>query len=165
MTGLPVESASGGRTKFNRTRQNFPKAHWIDAACVGNSGERVLLDPEMVPLQIKSMGHGSRQACRTDRYGFPVRICPRSRTHFGFRTGDLVHASVPSGKHRGIHTGRVAVRANGSFNVRTGSRLIQGISQKHCRLIQRADGYGYSRQTDKESAFLPGLQSGVSIVR
>jgi hypothetical protein len=31
----PVSFWSGGRTKFNRTGQNHPKAHWIDAACVG----------------------------------------------------------------------------------------------------------------------------------
>jgi RRXRR protein len=34
-TGLPVESAPGGRTKFNRTRLGIPKRHALDAACVG----------------------------------------------------------------------------------------------------------------------------------
>ncbi|MFB8797441.1 MAG: hypothetical protein U7126_25160 [Microcoleus sp.] len=35
-TGLPVFYwFSGGLTKFNRPRLNLPKAHWIDAACVG----------------------------------------------------------------------------------------------------------------------------------
>src|SRR5215471_16898481 len=32
---LPIETGSGGLTKFNRTRRDLPKAHWIDAACVG----------------------------------------------------------------------------------------------------------------------------------
>jgi 5-methylcytosine-specific restriction endonuclease McrA len=36
-TDLPVEVGTGGRTKFNRTRQGYPKAHWIDAACVKQS--------------------------------------------------------------------------------------------------------------------------------
>ena len=29
---------TGGRTKFDRTRQGHPKDRWIDAACVGESG-------------------------------------------------------------------------------------------------------------------------------
>ena len=37
----------------------------------------------------------------------------------GFRTGDIVRATVPSGKKRGVHVGRVAVRRTGSFNVQT----------------------------------------------
>jgi hypothetical protein len=41
--GLPVSFWSGSRTKFNRTQQCYPKAHWIDAACVGESGNQVSL--------------------------------------------------------------------------------------------------------------------------
>ena len=41
-TGLPVEIASGGRTKFNRVKQQIPKTHWLDAACVGASTPEVL---------------------------------------------------------------------------------------------------------------------------
>src|SRR5215467_4200856 len=36
-TGLPVETGSGGRTKYNCARQGLPKTHWLDAACVGAS--------------------------------------------------------------------------------------------------------------------------------
>ena len=32
--GYPLESGSGGLTKYNRTERGLPKAHWIDAACV-----------------------------------------------------------------------------------------------------------------------------------
>ncbi|MGC8501400.1 MAG: hypothetical protein ACP5OS_09615, partial [Leptospirillia bacterium] len=46
-----------------------------------------------------------------------------------------------------IYVGRVAVRASGSFNIQTGSGVLQGISHKVCRLLQRADGYGYSLVT------------------
>jgi len=31
--GLPVSFWSGGRTKYNRTKQGYAKDHWIDAAC------------------------------------------------------------------------------------------------------------------------------------
>ena len=34
-TGLPVETGTGGRTKWNRTRLGIPKGHALDAACVG----------------------------------------------------------------------------------------------------------------------------------
>lgn len=50
---------------------------------------------------------------------------------------------VTSGKKVGNYVGRVAVRASGSFNIRTSGELVQGISHKYCHLVQRADGYGY----------------------
>jgi hypothetical protein len=34
---LPVETGSGGLTKWNRESRNLPKTHWIDAACTGRS--------------------------------------------------------------------------------------------------------------------------------
>ena len=33
-TGLPLETGSGGLTKYNRVRRTLPKTHWLDAACV-----------------------------------------------------------------------------------------------------------------------------------
>lgn len=36
-TGLPIETPSGGLTKFNRSQQNLQKTHWLDATCVGKS--------------------------------------------------------------------------------------------------------------------------------
>ncbi|MFT5674602.1 MAG: hypothetical protein ACI808_000524 [Paraglaciecola sp.] len=69
--GLPVTFWSGGRTKKNRTEQNYQKDHWIDAACAGSTGERVSIHPLIKPLLIKATGHGSRQMCRVNKYGFP----------------------------------------------------------------------------------------------
>jgi len=46
----------------------------------------------------------------------------------------------------GVHKGRVAVRASGSFDIKTRDGLIQGISHKYCTLTSRADGYGYMEQ-------------------
>ena len=139
-TGLPVECGSGAQTKYNRIAQNYPKKHWIDAACVGKSGNDVRLDPEMNVLLIKAMGRGSRQMCRMDRYGFPRTGPKTARSVHGFRTGDLVRADVPKGRHTGIHTGYAAVRAIGSFRVGN----TDGVSWKHCRLLQRGDGYQYN---------------------
>lgn len=143
-TGLPVETGSGGRTKFNRFSQGFPKAHWIDAACVGKSGESIHLDTSLQPLTIKAMGHGTRRMCTTDKYGFPIRHRTAIKRHFGFATGDLVEAIVPRGKNLGRHTGRVTVRAKGSFDLATATGPIHGVHYKYCRLLQRGDGYRYN---------------------
>jgi 5-methylcytosine-specific restriction endonuclease McrA len=126
-TGLPVFTGSGGQTKFNRTRLKFPKTHWLDAACVGQIGELEILTNK--PLLIKATGHGTRQMCRTDKFGFPSRYVPRIKFVKGFQTGDIVKAIVTTGKKIGKYIGRVAVRATGSFNI-SASKLVQGISYK-----------------------------------
>ena len=92
-TGLPVETGSGGLTKFNRSEQNLEKTHWIDAACVGQSTP-ILNIKGVKLLLITANGHGSRQSCRTDKYGFPNRHVPREKIHFGFQTGDIAKAVV-----------------------------------------------------------------------
>jgi Restriction endonuclease len=140
-TGLPVSTGSGGLTKFNRPRLNLPKTHWIDAACVGQITSLKLLTNQ--PLLIKATGHGTRQMCRTDKFGFPSRYVPRLKFVKGFQTGDIVKAIVTSGKKIGTYIGRVAVRASGSFNI-SASELVSGISYKYCSIIHRKDGYSYA---------------------
>jgi hypothetical protein len=68
----------------------------------------------------------------------------RAKTVHGFRTGDRVRAAVPSGKKKGTHAGRAAVRASGSFNIAIPAGKVQGISWRHCTLLQRADDYDYA---------------------
>jgi 5-methylcytosine-specific restriction endonuclease McrA len=142
-TGLPVETGSGGLTKFNRSQQILEKTHWIDAACVGKSTP-ILNIKGIKPLLIIANGHGTRQSCRTDKYGFPNRHCSRTKFHFGFQTGDIVKAVVKTGKKVGEHIGRIATRVTGSFNISTKNGLVQGISYKTCKTIHKKDGYGYS---------------------
>ena len=157
---LPVSFWSEGRTKFNRTQQGYPKVHWIDAACVGESGVNIRLNPLMSVLQVKATGHGCRQMCRMDRFGFPRTSAKGARIIKGFRTGDIVRAVVPSGARGGTHVGRVAVRTRGSFNIRTASRVVTDISYKHCSVLHRADWYNYSYKGD--TALLPDLKDGVT---
>jgi 5-methylcytosine-specific restriction endonuclease McrA len=83
-TGLPVEVSTGGRTKFNRSRLGFPKAHWLDAACIGASTPQNLDVRGVRPLLIRATGRGSRRVCRTNASGFPVSHKPRARC---FRDG------------------------------------------------------------------------------
>jgi 5-methylcytosine-specific restriction endonuclease McrA len=141
-TGLPVSTWSGGQTKFNRMRLGIPKAHWLDAACVGEVKSLKVLTTQ--PLKIKATGHGSRQQCRTDRFGFPSRYVPKNPFVRGFQTGDIVKAIVTKGKKIGTYLGRVAVRSRGSFNISDKAGLIDSVSYEYCTLIHKKDGYGYA---------------------
>lgn len=143
-TGLPVSGASGGRTKFNRTRLSLPKTHALDAACVG--AVDTVEDWQRPTLIIKTTGRGAYRRTLLTAQGFPRGYLTRRKRHFGFQTGDRVRAEVPRGKKAGIHTGRVAVRASGRFNIQTPAGVVQGISHRYCRLLARGDGYAYHFQ-------------------
>jgi hypothetical protein len=112
-TALPVSTGSGGQTKFNRSKLGLPKTHWLDAACVGKVDSLSVLTTK--PLLVKAAGHGTRQMCRTDKFGFPNRYVPRCKFIKGFQTGDIVKAIITSGKKIGTYVGRVAVRTKGSY--------------------------------------------------
>ena len=96
------------------------------------------------PLLITANGHGSRQSCRIDKYGFPNRHVPREKIHFGFQTGDIAKAVVTAGKKIGTYVGKVAIRSTGSFNISNKNGFIQGISHKFCKRIHAKDGYSYA---------------------
>ncbi len=143
--GLPVECGSGGLTKYNRTERGLPKAHWMDAACVGQNTPEVLKVQGVVPLLITAQGHGSRRMRNVDRFGFPRGNPKQGGRIYGFKTGDLVRAMVPSGKKVGTYTGRVLVRASGSFDIQTKHGRVQGINVRYCRPLHRGDGYSYQK--------------------
>jgi hypothetical protein len=144
-TGLPVEVGTGGRTKYNRTIRGLAKTHYWDAACVGVSTPIKLITAGVKPLLMVAKGHGTRQQCRTDQWGFPIRYCSRTKVHKSFQTGDIVKAIVTSGKKIGTYVGRIATRATGSFNISTRDGLVQGISHKYCKHIHKKDGYSYAQ--------------------
>ncbi|MFF3496209.1 RNA-guided endonuclease IscB [Streptomyces sp. NPDC002795] len=141
-----VHTASGGRTKWNRQRTSTPKTHTLDALCVGRFDVLARIPARV--LAVAATGRGTYARTRTDKYGFPRLRLPRRKHAFGYQTGDLARAVVPSGKKTGTHTGRIAVRATGSFNIKTAHGLVQGIRHQHFRLLQRADGYGYSTRAE-----------------
>ncbi|WP_406386735.1 RNA-guided endonuclease IscB [Streptomyces sp. NBC_01618] len=151
LTGLgrPVRAWSGGRTKYNRIRSSLPKTHTLDALCVGELAESTSLvsHPNAV-LVVIATGRGVYARTTPDKFGFPRLRRPRQKQHHGYATGDLVAASLPSGKYRGHHVGRVAVRATGRFNIRTASGLVQGVHHRRLRMLKRADGYGYGTRPE-----------------
>jgi 5-methylcytosine-specific restriction endonuclease McrA len=139
--GLPITTGSGGLTKFNRTRLKLPKTHWLDAACVGQVDSLEVMTTQ--PLLIKATGHGTRQMCGTDKFGFPTRHKSRVQIRKGFQTGDIVGATVTAGKKIGSYVGRVLCRASGSFDIATKAGRVTGISHKYCKPIHKKDGYAY----------------------
>ena len=141
-TGLPVTVGTGGRTKFNRKRFGIQKAHWLDAACVGKIDGIQLCTKQ--PLLISATGHGKRQMCGTDKFGFPNRHRTGQTVHFGFKTGNIIRAAVPKGKKAGVHKGRVLCRKTGSFDIQTGAGRVTGVNHKYCQNLHQKDGYAYS---------------------
>jgi 5-methylcytosine-specific restriction endonuclease McrA len=142
-TGLPIECASGGLTKFNRTTRSLPKTHWLDACNVGASTPKRLIVKDVVPLLITATGSGSRQMCSMNKYGFARTGPKQSKRVKGFMTGDIVRAVVTSGVHMGAYVGKVAVRATGSFNITTHAGKVQGINARFCTMVHHGDGYSY----------------------
>ena len=148
--GVPVEAASGGRTKWNRARFNVPKTHANDAACVGNVGGVIGADTQT--LYVKCMGRGDYQRQNVDAYGFP-RGTPKMREKRvrGFSTGDIVRVTQPRGKHKGTYVERVAVRATGNFSIHANGKKFD-VNWRNCRVLQRADGYRYAWREVKNDA-------------
>ncbi|EFH90085.1 HNH endonuclease [Ktedonobacter racemifer DSM 44963] len=135
--GLPVECGSGGLTKYNRTTRGLAKTHWLDATCVGKSTPSAISHKGVVPLLITANGHGRRQMCVPDKYGFPEKHKQRRKTFLGYRTGDMVKAITS----KGTFEGRIAIRHRPSF------RLGKvDIHPKYMHCIHRADGYEYTQK-------------------
>ena len=144
-TGLPVETASGGRTKWNRKQYGMPKTHWLDAVCVGQSMPERVLWQQVIPLLITAKGRQSRRMCRVDGRGFP-RSRPKGPSKVaGFQTGDMVRAVVTKGTKVGTYVGRVAVKTDGYFTITGSFGVVRGIHARYCSPIHRNDGYGYTK--------------------
>ena len=152
--GISVECGSGGQTKYNRTNQKLTKTHWLDAACVGDTGKMISVPVNLDALTIKAFGHGSRQMSRVNKFGFPRTKAKECKLVHGFQTGEIVRAVVLKGKKVGTYVGRVAVRSSGYFNIPIGTQKIPGIGWKCCESVHKPDGYSYMF---KKGAGIPPL--------
>ncbi|MEU4984747.1 RNA-guided endonuclease IscB [Streptomyces sp. NPDC021969] len=154
--GKPVHGSSGRLTKTTRELSGLGKTHTLDALSVGRldhgSGDRIVRFTERV-LVAKATGRGSYARTTPDRYGFPRLRRSRTKQHFGFGTGDLVLATLPTGKWAGAWTGHVSVRARGQHSITTPAGRIN-VFHKHLRLLQRGDGYQYRTRAEPVG---PGL--------
>jgi hypothetical protein len=102
---------------------------------------------DVQPLLIKAYGHGCHQVQNTGKNGFPIGKPKQAKVFYGFQTGNIVKACVPSGKYAGTSVGRITARETGNFKLyrRDGTRF--DVSYKHCKAI-----HGYSYQRGKRSA-------------
>ena len=148
-----MECGTGGRTKYNRTKLGLPKEHYYDACCVGASTPDALIFKTQTVLDITAKSRGQYRRTKVNSSGFPRAYMPRKKDFFGFQSGDMVKAIVPSGKKKGIYYGTVGCRNSGYFNIKTVKSCVQGINHKYFKLIQRNDGYGYS--TERRKAIPP----------
>ncbi|MCL8016356.1 RNA-guided endonuclease IscB [Streptomyces sp. AS02] len=148
--GLPVHTSTGMCTKDNRCAMGLAKTHTLDALSVGHldheAGDTIVRYPGQV-LVAKATGRGSYARTTTDRYGFPRLRRARIKQHFGYVTGDLVRARVPTGKWAGTWTGRISVRARGQHSLTTPMGRVN-VSHWNLELLQRGDGYGYSARSE-----------------
>lgn len=141
-TGLPVETGTGALTKYNRIRMSIPKAHALDATCVGSV--KNINHFNRPTLSIKCDGRGRYSRTLVDKYGFPKIYTVRKKRAFGFQTGDTVFLTRPKSMEE--HTGRVTIRHSGSFNVDLGKNKVINIPFNYCQRLQAADGYSYTHQ-------------------
>lgn len=138
-TGLPVTVGTGGQTKYNRKQLGWDKAHWIDAAAVGEVGPLYLATE--TPLLITCKGQGGRQKSVNDKYGRPkhnkkgeAQIRPL-RPIMGWRSGDVVYCKGKIGK--------VTPRTKGSFEVNVGTGKPLSGKAETLHRIHKFDGYTY----------------------
>ncbi|OKH35068.1 HNH endonuclease [Calothrix sp. HK-06] len=140
-----VKCWTGGRTKFNRFKQGFEKSHSIDAACVGESGSNIKIKTQQ-PLIVVCKGHGSRQARRVNKYGFPA--VQKAKAVFTHATaGDLVRVVLDSDRKnvtKGKYIARVKTPTKKAVEVVINGKRVEISSMKNVSFIQRSDGYAYS---------------------
>jgi 5-methylcytosine-specific restriction endonuclease McrA len=156
--GVSVQVSTGAKTKFNRKQFNVPKEHVLDALCTGEV-DGINSYPSSV-LLLQSTGRGVHARTKPDAYGFPRLRLPRTKTFFGFQTGDLVVADCVKGKYVGRHVGRVACRSTGNFDIKTLKGKVT-VNHKYCKIVQRGDGYS-GQVFDLNSYPSPCLKAGVS---
>lgn len=133
---LKVVTATGAQTKYNRTRLNLQKEHWLDAACVGDIESLALKTTQ--PLRVTCKGHGGRQKAALNKYGYPIRHNPLKPIK-GWCSGDIA-------KNILNHTfGRVNPRsASNSFNYTVHNAKAVSVHVKNLSRVHRKDGYSYS---------------------
>lgn len=151
ITDIKVMTFTGKQTYDNRLKyygdikdKDRDNCHWVDSVCVGDvNGINCLIDNVLI---IESRGHGSRQMCITDKYGFP-KTHRKKKKNVGIATGDIV-------KHKETNqTGIVsAARSPKTEKSKTSNiEVVFGKKKKSVTsaklvTVQKSDGYKYSYQ-------------------
>ena len=80
-------------------------------------------------------------------HDLPIRHRTRCKRFYGFQTGDMVRAILPSGKFAGTHVGRLTVRKTGVFEINTSKSKVAPVRHKYCQSVHKNDGYMYTFST------------------
>nr|WP_307785980.1 HNH endonuclease [Okeania sp. KiyG1] len=135
-TGLVVTTGSGGQTKFNRRKQKLPKAHCIDAACVGEVNKLEFKTTQALAAICK--GQGGRQKAAVNKYGYPIRYNPLKPIK-GWNSGDLA-LNIETGE-----VGRVNPRSkSNSFNFTVPGQKAKSVHLSKLKVVHKKDGYTYT---------------------
>ena len=138
--GLPVRFGNGAWTKLTRIKANFPKKHWIDAACVATDDVVTLLIRQ--PLQVKCNGHGNKQYQRMNAQGFPCAT-PKQPLK-DWKAGDIILVMPSRGKRKGMMLiGRIKTAGVKGCEITVSGKRIS-FNPKDAQPIHRSDGYRYS---------------------
>lgn len=139
-----VKCWTGGRTKYNRCKLGLEKSHSIDAACVGESGSNIKIKTQQA-LIVVCKGHGSRQARRVNKYGFPA--VQKAKGIFKHATaGDIVRVILEEDRKnvsKGKYVTRVKTPIKKGVEVVIKGFRVGISSMKNVNFIQRSDGYAY----------------------
>ena len=143
---IPVQTYTASQTKYNRVQQKYHKDHWLDASCVGESGNQVNISHISYVILWKAVGRGSRQMCLMNKLGFPrtkAKTVKRfiAPTGQSFQSGDQVCLTQPSGKYKGTHIGTLSIRATGQFDVTTRKGRKITSHWKNFQAISQFNGY------------------------
>jgi len=160
---LPVFE-SHGRGSPQRSKPVFSKPCWGCGKTFSNDKAK-RTEPKSKAVKRRNKFCPSCQEMRVADNGYrrktpPVRFYARRKSCYGFSTGDLAEAKVPDGKKKGIYVGRVGMRASGSFKITVGKVVIDGVSYRYCRLLERGNGWSVSAQ--RRPVLLPALTDGAS---
>lgn len=99
-TGLPMEVGTGGRTKWNRTQRGLPKAHWLDAACVGASTPPLLRTREVPRGRSRRRDMATGSCVARTAMAFPSVIAPATNASAAFRRETWCGRSSRRGRRR-----------------------------------------------------------------
>jgi hypothetical protein len=162
--GFLTVAKSSGRGSHQRSKPVFSKPCWGCGKTFSND-KSALTKRKSKALKYRNKFCPSCREQRAPDNGYrrkmrPVRFYARQKSCFGFSTGDLVEAKVPSGKNKGTYVGRVGMRASGSFKLTVGKTAIDGISHRHCRLLERGNGWSFAAEW--RAVLLPALTDGAS---
>lgn len=146
-SGLPVESGSGGQTKWNRTRLGLSKTHTFDALCVGVSASS-WCDAGVEPLRTnqrvlvaKAVGRRGRKLTIYDRYGFVRQRRERRKRFHGISFGDIVCLEKQLGLVNRAPT--PSRHERGTVKFLSGGEEKSFGKKMPLIVVQRADGYMY----------------------